>query len=266
MLDTLGAIYRGRGRAVPPRPGADVSLRTTAYLIAYDSGTYTATVSVLGSEPIESVPAVPSTYTGVSTVYVLMQGGRPVQVLGPASEAVVGEDIPTPPGTTSGGVRAVTGLTVGPSGTGTWRVTRSAWDRWNTVGDVYQYGSTASGTLYGLAWYGDQIASLGASTISRATLTVVSSGNPGAGAWTATVQGCASGTRPAGAPTFTGSTQTVSIPSAAGGVATLDLGSTIRAGLADGSLKSLGLSGAVYGGTRGAAPSWYLSLDCEVPA
>ena len=228
MLDVLGAIHGQRGADVGTRPGSDGSVRATAYLLDYDSVTYLSEVSVHGSEPIGGVPTVPSTYTGVTTVYVLMDGGRPVQVLGPASDVAVGGTgggIEAPPSASTSTTRTVTGLIVGPAGSGTYRVDRAAWDRWNTTSyggasDAYQAGSSASGT------------------------------------------------RPAGAPTYTGSTVSVTVPGygRAGQVVTVDLDSTMRGDLRTGAIKSLGLTGATYGGTYGAgrAPGWYLSLDYTV--
>ena len=275
MLDVLGAIHGQRGADVGARPGSDASLRATAYLLDYDSGTYLSEVSVHGSEPIGGVPTVPSTYTGVTTVYVLMEGGRPVQVLGPASDVAIGTagGVATPPAASPSTTRTVTGLVIGPAGSGTYRVDRSAWDRWNVTSyggasDAYQAGSTASGTLYGLAWFGDQVVNLGADSITRATLHLVSNGAGTSASWSATVRGCASGARPAGAPTYTGSTVSVTVPGygKAGQVVTVDLDSTMRGDLRTGAIKSLGLTGGTYGGTYGAgrAPGWCLSLDYTV--
>ncbi len=269
--DVLARIHAGRGRERATRPGSDRALVATATLVDYD-GTYDlATVSLYGGEAIAGVPAVPSTYTGVTTVRVLLDAGRPVQVLGPASTTAV------PDGTTADTpateVRTFAGVIVGPVGSGTYRVDRSAWDRWNTTSyggasDVYQAGSAASGVLHGLAWYGDQILNLGAAAITRARLTLVSNGSGTSATWSATVRGCASGTRPAGAPTYTGSTVSVTVPGygKAGQAVAVDLDATMCDDLRDGTIKSLGLTAATYGGTYGLgrAPGWYLSLDGTV--
>lgn len=266
LPDILTAIYERRGKAPEPRPGSDDTLRTTAALVDVDDATYTATVSVWGSEPIEGVPAVPSVYTGVTSVQVLLQGGRPVQVLGPASDAEL-TPAERPPAAVVSSVRTAT-RTVSPVGAGTWRTDSAAWDRHNgATKPVYQGTSlNGHGPLRGLAWYGDQVTALGASTITGATLTVVSNGSPGAGAWTATIQGCASGSRPAGAPTFTGDTFTVSVPSGSGGRVTVAIPSSVREAMRTGAVRSLGLVGSPYGGTTSTPPSWSIAFDYEVTA
>lgn len=281
MLDVLGAIHRRRGTTPGRRLGADTSPVVVGFLLAEpDATTYLCTVSILGSEPIPGVPATPSTYTGVTTVAVLMdpEKGTPVRVLGPAgappeelivepprpsSDPVVNPDSP-------GSTRVVRGKVVLPSFTGTYRVSRSAWGRWNDAADVYQAGSASSGTLYGLAAYGNQITALGASSITRARLTLVSNGAGFVPAWDAVVRGSVNGTRPAGAPSYAGDTVTVSVPGygKTGQSATVELGATMREALRDGTARGLGLVGATYGGTlgigRGNGSAWALSLDYEV--
>lgn len=257
MLDVLGAIHAARGRERRPLVGADGSQTAVARFVSFDDVTYTAQVQVYEQpEPI-TVPAAPSTYTGVTTVRVLLERGRPVYVLGPVSEASLE---PLSAASTSES-RYVVGAVVAPDGTGTWRADESSWAGLNDALDVYQGTSTSgAGPLRGLAWFGDQFTALGASSITRATLTLRSNGL--GGAFTATVQGCASGTQPAGAPTFTGTTATVSIT--AGGVVYVDLDATTRENLRTGAVKSLGLNAAAFGGTVGAEPSWTVALDYEV--
>lgn len=257
MLDVLGAIHAARGRERRPLIGADQSQTAVARFVSFDDVTYTAQVQMYEQpEPI-TVPAAPSTYAGVTTVRVLLERGRPVYVLGPVSEA---ELEPLSAASTTE-TRYVVGAVVAPDGTGSWRTDTASWAGLNDSLDVYQGTSTSgAGPLRGLAWYGDQFTALGASSITRATLTIRSNGV--GGAFTATVQGCASGTRPAGAPTFTGPTHTVTVP--AGGTATVDLDATTRDSLRTGAIKSLGLNSATFGGTLGAEPSWTLALDYEV--
>lgn len=276
MIDVLGVVHSRRGVAAPVRRGADRSVVTTGYLISEpDPETYMATVSVLGSEPISGVPAAPATYTGVTAVHVLLDQGRPVQVLSPAGSLPVEDPtapifVPAPPPATPSSTRVVTGRVVAPSFTGTYRVSRGAWGRWNDASDVYQSGSPNSGTLYGLAAYGDQIVALGASEITRARLTLVSNGQGFVPAFDAVVQGSASGSQPAGAPAFTGDTATVSVPGYGhtGGKASVDLPASVRESLRAGSVKGLGLTGSTYGGTlglgRGAGDAWVLTLDYKV--
>lgn len=258
MLDVLGAIHAARGRERRPLVGADTSVTAVARFVSFDDVTYTAQVKMYEAPEVITVPAAPSTYTGVTTVRVLLERGRPVYVLGPVSEA---ELEPLSAASTSE-ARLVVGAVVAPDGTGTYRVDTASWAGLNDSADVYQGTSTSgAGPLYGLAWFGDQFTALGASSISRATLTLRSNGI--AGAFAATVQGCADGTRPAGAPTFTGPTHTVSI-TAGGDVVYVDLDATTRENLRTGVVKSLGLNSAAFGGTLGAEPSWTVACDYEV--
>lgn len=268
-MDILGAIHRARGSS--GRQGADGSLVTTARLVSTDGNT--ATIRLWDStEHVAGVPAVSSTYTGVESVYVLLERGRPVLVAGPASSTTEEEFVPDESTSTTSLVR---GRVILPTSTGTYAVARSAWDRYNTdryggVTDMYQ-GVGPIGDMDSLATYGDQFLDLGAVEITRARLTLISNGSgPSSAAWTATIQASASGSRPAGAPSYTGGTFTASVAGygGAGTVTRVDLSSTVREGLRDGSLKGLGLVGVVYGGgtwglsTSATRPSGWV-IDCD---
>ena len=280
MIDVLAAIARQAGQAPPPRLGSDSTTTMVGVLVSPPDASYIARVSILGSEPIP-LPAVTSAYTGVTTVHVLLDAatGRPVMVLGPAGAPKVDSlpppAVPPPPVPTPDAqpvTRTVTGRAVLPSVTGTWRATRSAWDRWNVAGDVYQAGSSSSGPLSGIACYGDQITALGASTITRAVLTLVSSGNATTAAWTARVTGSPHGSLPGAAPAFLATPpSTVTVPGfrADGQAVTVELSAAIREDLRTGAARALGLpTSGDYGGSRGMrdARAWALVLDFEVPA
>lgn len=139
-MDVLGAIYEARGKRKPPRASADRSIRTTGHLLDYDAGSWLATVSVHNSAPISGVPATPADYVGlgITTVSVLLdpETGRPVQVLGPASDVAVGGagGIAPPPG--AGGARIVRGRVFLPVDTGTWDTDAEAWDTISSYGGV----------------------------------------------------------------------------------------------------------------------------------
>ena len=274
-MDVLDAIARQAGHAPAPRAGMDPSPSVVAVLVSPPDASYIARVSILGSEPI-SLPTVAGAYTGVTTVHVLMdqQTGRPVMVLGPAGASAT-ETLPppaAPPPPSAPVTRTVTGRAIMPTVTGTWRAARSAWDRWNRAGDVYQSGSGASGPLSGLACYGEQVTALGASTITRAVLTLVSSGNALSASWTARVTGSPHGSLPAAAPTFLPTPPvTVAVPGHGSDGATVaaELSAAIREDLRTGTARALGLpASGDYGGTRGLRDSraWVLALDYEVPA
>lgn len=235
-----------------PRPGALASVYDVARLVSIDAGTQRATVSLRGSEPFE-LPYLPGVYTGFTTCHVLcdpMDGGRAVLVMGPAGVQPEPEPVPEPPA--PGGTVTAT-ATILPTWSGTWRVPRSAWDRWNASryggrSDVYQGDAYGSGLLKGLAVYGDQAANLGAVSITSAVLTVQrnGSGTPAA----VSVQGSPSGTKPAGAPSSSGAIASSAVldPGERGSIT---LPSTIREALRTGSAKGLALVGSTYAGVFG---------------
>ena len=266
-MDVLAAIHANRGTVSPLSPTWVVA----GYLTTAPDADYLCAVSIFGSEPIPGVPATPGTYTGVTTVRVLVQDGRPVHVLGPAGSLPVGGPggLPAVPPSTAGQTQTVT-RTITPTASGTYRVSRGTWSNWGTTGNVYQGSTTESGQLWGLACYGDTITAIGATSITAATLTLAQNPDTGyTGAWTASVRGSASGSLPSGAPSFAGDTVTVSMPGrGVSGTRTVDLAANMREALRTGAARSLGLVGAPYGGTLGLGfhgAAWSLSLTCEVP-
>ncbi len=263
-MDVLAAIHARRGQAAPPRAGIDRTPLVVARLVTEPDADDLAVISIAGSEPL-TVPAVPSTYTGVTSVYVSMDSGRPVLVTGPAGTPVF--EAPTPTETTA--AESVTGLVVAPTVSGTWRVDRAAWDRWNEATDVYQAGSSASGVLSGIACYGDGIVNLGLDTITRARLTLVSNGAGFVSSWSAAIKGATYSTLPASAPTLAATTSSVTVPGYGydGSAVTVDLDATTRESLRTGRWKSLGLgTTGTYGGTKGTRDSrgWVLTIDGTV--
>lgn len=173
-----------------------------------NSTTYRATVVVLGQTVV--IPYAPTgTYTGGSRVWVgLDDWGQPSLVLAPSSEAAA-TGTPTAPETGGGASTVQAVVAIGPQWSGTFRVGRG-WDRWNTGrGDyggrstLYQGSGFGSGSLIGLATYGDQLTNLGAISIDRVLVMLRPVGLSGA-AGPATVQGAADGAQPGGAPTTGG--------------------------------------------------------------
>jgi len=185
------------------------------------NGGTTVTVSLLGSAGI-TLPATASTWTGVETAYVLLDPdtGRPIHVLGPAPAPKTGPMSFSPPEATTNTVTC----TAHPTWTGTHAPT--GWNRFSAaiVGhprDLNQ-GDAGTGTLTGLATYGQQIPAIGTTSITRATLTATGNGaNPNT--WNAVLQ-CATytdaGPQPTGpqAPTTITSNNTSPASSSSWGV------------------------------------------------
>lgn len=270
-MDVLAALHARRGLAPAGQAVRRVAV-LTGVLSALPDADSLCTVSVYGSEPIEGVPATPNAYTGATTARVLMVDGTPAQVLGPLGSVPIGGGVGdvAPPGVPQSGGTATVTRAILPSVSGTYRSTRGAWGRWGDADDVYQAGSAQSGPLSGLACYGDQVVAIGAASITRAVLTLVQVGTGFSLPWSAVVRGSASGSLPAGAPSYAGDSITVGMPGASAGGATRtgELTATMCEALRTGATKSLGLVGVDYGataglGTHGAA--WALSLTCEVP-
>ena len=272
MRDVLDVIAAQRTESAPSRHGRDASSIRVGMLLSQPDADGQCEVSVLGS-PAIALPAAPSTYVGVTTVHVLMDSetGRPLMVLAPAGTISASDPVPPPPPPPlAPTTQLVSGRVVAPTVSGTWRASRAAWDRWNAPSDVYQAGSSTSGTLSGIACYGDQIVNLGASKIERAQLVLISSGNALVPSWVANVAGSPHGSLPASAPSFLGTAATpVTVPGygSDGARAIVDLSAAMREDLRTGASRALGLtSTGTYGGTRGVrdSQSWVLVLDYMV--
>lgn len=238
------------GSALPvgPRRGAPMEIHKVAQLLSINSTTQRATVSIDGSQPV-ALPYLPGVYTGYTTCLVLcnpLQGGRGVFVLGPVGVQVVvpGDPSSGPPPPPPPPPATVTAhATILPTWTGTWSTKWSKWNVWVVAGpsSLYQGDAYGSGTLKGLAVYGNQIVNLGALSIISATVTM----NAIVGGGTPTAQGSPSGTpAPAGPPSSSGSL--------AAGFGRVALDSTTREALRTGAFKGLGLVGAGYVAVQGA--------------
>lgn len=243
----MGALEDAREAATLPtgvRPGASTEIHRIAKLLSVDPVSQRATVSIDGSQPV-ALPYSPGVYTGYATALVLcnpLEGGRAVWVLSPVGNPDV--PIPTPPAPPA----AVTATaTILPTWSGTWRTVRSAWDRWNVDrpeyggrATLYQGSDYGSGSLTGLAVYGDQITGLGALSIVSATVNLVRA----TGSGTPTVQGATNGTPyPAGGPSVTGDT--------AAGVGAVPLPVSTCEGLRTGAIRGLALVGGTYAAVFG---------------
>ena len=173
--------------------------------------------------------------------------GTPVLVWGPS--AVGDQSAPPPAPAPSDGATVQVVQAVGPQWSGSWRATRSAWDRWNTDryggrSTLYQGNGHGSGPMVGLATYGDQLVNLGAISIDRVQVAVrpvgLASGSPAV-----TVQGSPHGSRPGGAPSASGATA-----SGMGGL--LDLPGSVAEGMRTGAVRGLATVGGAYSAVAGA--------------
>lgn len=244
---------------IGPARGALTRPFAVAQLVSVNGATQRAKVIVDDGQPVD-LPYVPGTYTNITTVYVLcdpMQGGRGVLVLGPAGVQAEPPSAPPVPGSTTATAMIL------PTSTGSWRTNRLAWDRYTggdgALSDLYQ-GPAASGggTLIGLATYGEQITNLGALSITAATVTLIRVGTGATAPVTLTVQGSPHGSRPTGAPTYSGATAGVALNR--GQSYALPLPSTVREALRTGAAKGLCLVGGDYAGAKGVTHSAGMAL------
>lgn len=169
----------------------------------------TCTVTLDGST--YTLPYLAGSYgTPPRAVWVSLDDwGRPVLVLGPSAVADQSTTAPTAP---AGGGTITTEAWISPTWSGSWRSTRSAWDRWWATGSTYGGRATlwqgdyyGSGPMKGLAVYGDQLVNLGATSITKLEVAVRSVGLSG-GSPAVAVQGSPHGSQPAGAPSSSGDT------------------------------------------------------------
>src|SRR5699024_5471217 len=133
-------------------------------------------------------------------------GGTPQIIMGPNANPVAPPDpepdvpIPTPPPPPPETVERK--ATINPQWSGSYRTIRAAWDRWNVDryggrSTLYQGSGSGSGTMKGLACYGNQITNLKAISIEKMVLIVKGAGLASSGASsTITLQGSPHGSKP----------------------------------------------------------------------
>lgn len=150
--------------------------------------------------------------------------------------------------------------TITPTWSGTWRETRSEWDRWNTNryggrSTLYQGNAFGSGDLTGLAVYGNQVSSLNAVEITKMELTL-----RGAGVEAGTVrgQGSSNGSKPSGAPNVTGATFTGNPGES--GKDVVPLPTTVREAFRTGAVKGIATNGSAYTAVRGTSAAEGMAL------
>lgn len=243
----MGALEDVREAAAFPvgvPRGASTAIHGVAQLLSITPER--ATISLDGSQPFD-LPYSPGVYDGITTVLVLrnpLEGGRAVWVLSPVGEQAP-EDVPPPPAAPPTSVTAQ--ATILPTWTGTWSTKWGKFDAWQATrtpyggrSTLYQGNAYGSGTLTGLATYGDQLANLSAIEITDIEVTVGIVTGPGTPALQASGMGA-----PSGAPGSGGD-----VVSGAGAVhLTAGMREAFRLGVA----KGLCLVGGGYVGVWGTA-------------
>lgn len=144
--------------------------------------------------------------------------------------------------------------TIRPAWSGTYRASRSAWDRWNVDryggrSTLYQGSGYGSGPLVGMAAYGTQVRDLGAISVDAVTVTLRGAGLD-SGPTVVSVIGTAENAQPAGGPTGVGSLASAQQPSA-DGVTSAALPADLRELLRTGAAGGLALVGTEYGAVLG---------------
>lgn len=226
--------------------GDDKRPWSIAQLLAIDTSKNRAQVSI-DNGPAVWLPYVSNVYTSITTVFVIRDpfgSGSGQLVVGPAGTQAA-PDVPPPPPAPTPTAHKVTTV-IRPSDSGTWSEKWGRYYAWNVGrygGSTTLYQGTFSGVsahLDGIAVYGNQLKSLGASSIDAITLHVPLI----TGSGTVQVQGTAQGSL-SGAPSPSGAT--------ASGTGTIALGATIRDNLRTGTSKGLVLVGGAYLAVKGKA-------------
>lgn len=261
----LNPLMGSRGEVVLG-PIQGEGLVQTGMLVSLDTSARTGVVTVAGQD--YTLPYLQGAYSTGTLVWVQRnpsKWGQPELVLGSWAPAVAPtpppppDPVPVPPAPPT--TQQVT-TTIIPQWSGTWRASRSAWDRWNTDrfggrSDLYQGESFGSGPLSGLATYGDQIVNLGAISIDNMVLALV--GNNGSGmAGPAVVQGSPHGSQPAGGPGGSGDIATADMSATTIGY--MALPGSIREGMRTGAVRGLALVGGSYLGVAGTGTAGSMTL------
>jgi len=229
---------------------ATVTYEGVAYVLPYVTGpTYTtAAATWVLVNPFDGVPYL---IAGLAT-------NPPVDPVPTEPEDV--EDVPPPPPPPPSTVTRT--VTITPSWSGTHR-SGSTWDRWNTNryggrSTLYQGASFGSGTLKGLAAYGNQIKNLNAIEITSMKLTLRGAGLALGSYPNIEVQGSPHGSKPGGSPSSSGSTVTGDPGKTGKDVVTIPGG--LYTDFADGTLKGICLVGSGYNAVRGTSAADGMAL------
>jgi len=263
-LDWPGGVPWILGRvatppAIPSAPGAPTVTRsgstwTASWSAVSGASSYAVHYSTDGGATWSASRTVTGTSTSGSiaegqtvTVQVAATSGGGTSAWSASGSVTYPEAPPTETAT----------ATIFPTWSGTWRVDRAAWDRWNIDRDeyggrstLYQGDAHGSGTLIGLAVYGTQVRDLGALSIERIRVVLHGASLVEASYPQIDVRGSAQGTAaPSGGPVATGDTVT-GYPGKSG-VYKTSLTATQREDLRTGALRGLVLTGTGYAAVLG---------------
>ncbi|MCB2412460.1 hypothetical protein LGT39_06300 [Demequina sp. TTPB684] len=249
------------------QPASDATQLKPGILLAVDTDTNRVQVSVDGSSGVW-IPYLAGSYTVGDIVWVFREnlpGTSGMICLGRVggTSEVGAPEVPDAPPTTEAAV-----ATILPTWTGTWRVSRSAYDQWNASraeyggrATLYQGDAFGSGQLYGLALYGNQIKDLGAVSIESIALTLRDA-SLSLGSRPAMVVRAATNTNASAAPAATGATMNPAAL-AKGAVTTLALDGSLLESFRTGALQALatvGVGSSAYNAVRGTSDADGMAL------
>ncbi len=232
----------GLAQALDRGPLGDRRPWATAQLLAVDPVTARAQVSIAGGASVW-LPYISAVYTGISTVYVLMDpagSGAGQLVLGPCGTQPA-EDIPPPPPDPVEAPPKNAYALIKPNWSATWRDIWSNYSGWNAsryggITALWQGENYGSGGMTGIATYGTQVQNLHALSITKISVHVPTADGSG----TVVLQGSAHGYKTSSSPSPSGSTASGSL----GG--RVELGSTMREAMRTGSTMGLCTTGGTY--------------------
>jgi hypothetical protein len=270
MTMQYSALDAAREIDVMPRglaPAMDAQQFKTGILMAVDTVKNRVQVSVDGS-PGVWMPYLAGSYTVGDMVWVFTEKlpGATGMICHGRVGGTPGVDLPTAPDA-GGDTEEVTTI-IRPQWTGSWRVSRNAYDRWNEGraeyggrATLYQGDGFGSGQMYGLALYGSQVVDLAAIAITKITLTLRDAGLSLATRPAMSVR-AATNTDHSAAPSPTGVTMSPAAL-ARGAVTTLDLDASLLDSFRTGTLQALAMVGAgsgAYNAVRGTSDADGMAL------
>jgi len=271
----LDATRELRSRPRGVKPGADPSNLVIGVVVAVDAPANRVKVAIHGGAGSWVIAAPPlSNYIVGRTAAVLvnpLEGGRAQCVLFPVLDpgSTPGEtDLPDSTGEDPSSTKTRT-VVIRPKWSGTYRVDRSAFDRWNETkyggrSTMYQGDAHGSGDLIGLCVYGNQIRDLGATTIDSMVLTVRGAGLNEVSYPTIEIKASTNGSKPGGAPNGSGSSFNAS--PGKDGVVKITVPSGLYSSFADGTYKGFSLWGSSYGAVRGTSAADGMALKITYTA
>lgn len=260
----MGALddARDRARLLDTAPVVDRTLIAPMTLVSVSTDALSAVVQDLGGGQVTVACNPSAVWTGVQVAMVIRDptDGRAIMALCPGSKA---SDATSDPGPTPDPSVTRRTATITPVSTGTYWPNGGGWGRFNSgryggVSDLYQYGQGIGvGSLRGVAFYGDRVRALGASSIVSASVHLMGNGSM-RGGWSPALQATTQKAQPAGDVSLTGGTYTGSVS----GVGETDVGVTaavelMRTGAAGG----LALVGTTYGGLYGTSRGRAMALS-----